>query len=258
MQMDDLEPYATLIRNSDPAIFTVETQTGPGDQASLLAIQNLIRQKSPGYIYLEVGSHLGGTLLPHLVDPNCRQVFSVDKRPPFQLDERGVYYDYLENSTENMLATISQHAPPAALCKLWTFDCATSELTARAIDDKVNLAFIDAEHTNVAVVQDFMNIRKFLADSYIVAFHDADLLFDGLQNIECFLRHTGTEFASFFLPETVYTLVVGSLREIAVPALGPLSVDRASFIHGSRIALWREIAGNVNRIEGNAIGHQLP
>ena len=135
------------------------------------------------YLYLELGSHLGGTLVPHLMDQACRLIYSIDKRPASQLDERGVFFDYSDNSTARMLDTLKQAVPRSALPKLITLDKDISDLTDSEIGGKADLVLIDAEHTNVAVFRDFLGSLRFTQPSFIAAFHDADLVCDGLLNI---------------------------------------------------------------------------
>src|SRR6266566_606872 len=62
----------TAIEALDIAAFIVESQTSEYDKISFLRIQNMIRAHVANYVYVEVGSHLGGTLAPHLADPRCR------------------------------------------------------------------------------------------------------------------------------------------------------------------------------------------
>ena len=250
------DQFSAYLQNLDAGLFDyVPSQTGGGDRKSLLTIQNIVRNVIPHYVYFEIGSHLGGTLVPHLMDPLCRHVISVDKRPPTQMDERGVMFDYNQNSTKKMLATLESQVPAATLLKLATFDLDSSELNGSQIPVKVDYAFIDGEHTNVAVFRDFLSTMRFLSESSIVGFHDAHLLCDGLQNIECLLRDRGIVFNSYFLHDNLYLIVTGEFANIACQALERMSRDRDKFIQDSRIALWRIIAGNVALIDGNAIGH---
>jgi len=199
---------------------------------------------------------MGGTLVPHLIDPLCRHVFSIDKRPLTQLDERGVYFDYNANSTKAMLHALESHVPPSAFLKLTTYDFDVSELSSDQISLKANFAFIDAEHTNVAVFRDFMYTRRFLAEPFMIGFHDANLTFDGVQNIECLLRYEGVKFKSFFLPDSVFVILTGDLANISCQSLERFSVDRETFIHASRVALWKQVAANADLIQGNTIGHR--
>ena len=239
--MDDLK-YSECLQMLDTTIFSVESQTSANDQKSLLLIQNMVRKLVPNYVYLEVGSHLGGTLVPHLVDPLCRHVLSVDKRPASQRDERGTVFEYEENSTQRMLDTIKSNVPESALMKLTTFDYDVSDLDNTQIDRQVDLSFIDAEHTVAAVFRDFVGTMRFLADSFVIAFHDANLLCDGLQNIECFLRYQGIKFRSFFLPDVVFAIFAGDFVDLDGHPIERLSIDRENFIRNSRTALWKEIA----------------
>jgi len=65
------EGYANAkhaIEQRDIEIFKIHSETTFGDRQSLLTIQNIVRDRVPRYTYLEVGSHLGGTLYPHLTD----------------------------------------------------------------------------------------------------------------------------------------------------------------------------------------------
>ena len=93
-----------MIESLDPAIFALESQTTVNDRISLLRLQRFVRHQAGSYRYLETGSHLGGSLLPHLADPRCAKVVSIDPRPASQPDERGTIFRYDDNSTERMIA----------------------------------------------------------------------------------------------------------------------------------------------------------
>ena len=240
----------------DTSVFSVETQTTPQDRQSLLSIQAAVRNARDHYVYLEVGSHLGGTLVPHLQDPRCKKVISVDARPPSQLDERGVIFDYVGNSTQRMVETLKGQLPEAALLKLNTIDADISDVTTKQISSKIDLALIDAEHTNVAVFRDFIAVQKFLQSASVVVFHDAHLIYDGLQNIECHLRDKGLDFDAFFLPSCVFVILLGKLDAPVASSLRGLAIERQAFIEGARAALWRTIAANVSLMQGDVIGHR--
>jgi hypothetical protein len=150
----------------------VESQTSREDRLALLSIRTVLCDAIGGYQYLEIGSHLGGSLQPHVLDGRCHQIYSIDPRPWEQPDERwSTPYAYPDNSTERMLAHLSR-IPGADLRKLKTFEVPSWEVSAGTIPPCVNFAFIDGEHTNPAVLRDFKAIREFLASPSIVAFHD--------------------------------------------------------------------------------------
>jgi hypothetical protein len=253
--MANMDQTPDFLRNLDVAVFAVATQTSAGDRRSLLVLQNIVRNLVPRYVYFEIGSHLGGTLVPHLIDPLCKHVFSVDKRPASQPDERGVIFDYVGNSTQRMLSGLEAHLPASALLKLSTYDHDVADLAAAQVPLKVDFAFIDAEHTNVAVFRDFVSTRKFLSDSFVVGFHDSNLICDGIQNIECLLGDQGVKYKSLFLPDSVYVIVSGDFVDMAYQPLERIAHDRDAFIRHSRVALWKQIASSAAYIEGDEIGH---
>src|SRR5580698_6861723 len=108
------------IAAGDISLFAVETQTSPADRQSLLRLQELIRRQFDEYTYLEVGSHVGGSIFPHLVDERCAKVISIDARPSEQPDERGVYFKYDDNTVARMLSTLERAAGTENLRKVET------------------------------------------------------------------------------------------------------------------------------------------
>jgi len=66
----------------------------------------------------------------------------------------------------------------------------------------------------------------------------------------------GDQISVIFLPNVVYVIIAGDFADIVGQPLERVSIDRNNFIHHSRIALWKQIANNVGRIEGDAIGHR--
>jgi hypothetical protein len=239
-----LEEAPSLIEQGDLAIFKIPSQTADGDKRSLLCLQNIVRTHARNYTYLEVGSYLGGTLLPHLADPECRLVYSVDKRPESQLDERGTTFDYVQSNTGKMLATLEQHLPLSILLKLQTFDLDASELTPDHITHACDLIFIDAEHTNKAVFKDFLNVWRFAKESSVVALHDAQYVFDALSNIDALLAHQKVKHRSFVIPDSVFVVLLGDFVDLASSVLSRFSLDKETFFADAKRNLWKEIARN--------------
>ena len=213
----------------DTSIFCVQTETSLDDRRSFLAIQDALRASRKEYVYLECGSHLGGSLVPHLLDPHCRVAYSVDKRPPSQPDERGTNFRYPENSSQRMISILAQHIPANCLEKLRIFDKSASELTVSNIPDLPDLVLIDAEHTNAAVFSDFLNLYGFCHRSTVYVFHDANLTFPALQNIEMFLRYSRVDFNSYVLPSVVYLLALNEARETLRSVGEKFQLEKAEF-----------------------------
>jgi hypothetical protein len=230
-----------LIETLDPAVFKLDTQTDFNDKKMLLALQALVRNQKDGYVYVEVGSWMGGTLVPKLMDRKCRRVVSIDKRPAAQADERGVSWYYVSTSTQMMIDRLESALPSTAMAKLETYDYDACEIPEEARREKFDLGFIDGEHTNRAAFQDFVSLLPFAQPDSIIAFHDANLVIDAISNVEAFLRHQGLVYESVFLPKVVFAVFLGSFAALA-GSLRSVSLERESFIMNSKLHLWDEIA----------------
>jgi hypothetical protein len=233
----DPQSIVPLITSLDPSVFRIESQTTRDDKRSLLAVHAAVRSALYDYVYLELGSHLGGSLLPHILDPHCRLAFSVDKRPPVQPDERGVNFSYADNSTARMIGLLSAHAPADSIGKLRTYDLDASSLTISEITEYPDLVLIDAEHTNEAVFRDFISIFKLCGSSVVYAFHDANLIGSGLRNIETFLSYRGVEFDSYILPNTVYVIATADSRQVIRSVGNEMGLNKESYFLNARCQL---------------------
>jgi hypothetical protein len=150
----------------------IPSQTSPEDRAALLSLRDCIKRCFGEYSYLEVGSHLGGSLQPHIGESACRKIYSIDPRPPEQPDQHILgTYKYEGNSTARMIEHL-ERVPSADLRKLVTFEKCSWEISDGEIPNSVELAFIDGEHTNRAVRQDFEAVSRFLGSRSVLAFHD--------------------------------------------------------------------------------------
>jgi methyltransferase family protein len=213
----------------DVSMFRIESQTSIDDRRSFLTIQNAVRGWKHNYVYLECGSHIGGSLLPHVLDPRCRLAYSIDKRPEVQPDERGVNYQYPNNSSKRMMANLADHATAENVLKVRTFDMDANKLTAAQISEKPDLVLIDAEHTNTAVFSDFLHIYRLCGPDTVYAFHDANLVYSGLQNIEMFLTYSGVAFDSFVFPRVVYVLATNGAMEILRSVGKTIGINKERF-----------------------------
>src|SRR5438034_566550 len=166
----------------------IESQTNETDRKALLSLREAICDIVGTYHYAEVGSHLGGSLQPHVIDARCVNIYSIDPRPLEQPDERSTgKHKYEGNSTARMLCLLST-IPNANINKIQTFEISSWELSPSSIPKPVDLAFIDGEHTNSAVVRDFISVRRFLSPASILAFHDCFVTPGALSNISHMLQ----------------------------------------------------------------------
>jgi hypothetical protein len=188
----------------------IDSQSTEQDKRSLLALQNAVRELRPdGYTYLEIGSYLGGSIQPHLLDDRCSRIYSIDKRPLQQPDARGFDYKYLNNSTERMLEKLCGVAPQK-MEKLTTIDGDSATIGPDRIADKIDLCFIDGEHTDRAVVSDFKFCLGVLGDSGCIAFHDAQITYNGIASCIEHLRANGIDFRAYVLPHIVFVIEIGN------------------------------------------------
>jgi len=201
--------FEQSISNLDLKLFEkINSQTNDQDKRSLLACQLAARELAEKYVYLEIGSYLGGSIQPHLLDPNCEKIYSIDKRPLVQPDERGVDYTYLNNSTARMLENLKNVASDQVQ-KISTIDGDTRSINHSEITDKVTLCYIDGEHTDEAVIADFNFCLSVLADSGAILFDDANIVYNGIADCLAKLKQKSVNFRAYNLPDKIFAIEIG-------------------------------------------------
>ncbi len=204
-----MNSFEQSIENLDLKLFEkIKSQSSVDDKQSLLACQFAVREIKPAYNYLEIGSYLGGSIQPHLLDEKCVKIYSIDKRPLHQPDERGVDYTYLNNSTGRMLELLREVAP-GNIGKITTIDGDTRQINASEIKDKISLCFIDGEHTTEAVLSDFKFCLKVLEKNGAIAFHDASITYNGISDSIEYLKKNSIKFRAYSLPDIVFVIEIG-------------------------------------------------
>ncbi len=204
-----MDNFEELIDSLDVSLFEkVQSQSTHLDKQSFLACQLALRDLRPSYAYLEIGSYLGGSIQPYLYDDRCRRIYSIDKRPDLQPDERGIDYAYENNSTARMLENLRQVAP-GKMDKITTIDGDTGEIDPAKIGEKVQLCFIDGEHTDEAVVRDFQFSRKVLDSNGAIVFHDSHVTYNGIAECVKYLEKNAVTFNAYALPNIVFVIEIG-------------------------------------------------
>lgn len=203
----------------------IESQTSASDRQALLSIREAVCSVTASYHYLEVGSHLGGSLQPHVIDTRCDAIISIDPRPLEQPDERQkAKYRYEGNSTNRMIALLST-IPEANISKIQTFEANSWDLAPDSVHSNINIAFIDGEHTNSAVVRDFIAVRRFLSPPAVLAFHDCFVTPSAFFKISRMLRRDRQPNVFFYFPTS---------GVVAIP-FGPAQLNEVLFKCG-----WQE------------------
>jgi len=220
--MDSFEQRLAAL---DLAVFAhIPAQLTDSDKRSLLAVQKALREYFPEYIYLEIGSHLGGSIQPHLQDPRCKHIYSIDKRPLQVADERGYNVPYPENSTAHMLKLLREIDPHAEQ-RIACFDMDASAVDPAAITPAPQLCLIDGEHTDHAAISDFAFCRRVLGERGVILFHDPNIIYIALTGILESLRKAGTPFHAYALPSSVFVLELGGIDIHQSPPIAKMLID---------------------------------
>lgn len=219
-------PQPASERTSDTATLfaPIESQTSERDRQSIVAVRDAVQRAVGEYGYLEIGSHLGGTLQAFVADPACTHLWSIDLRPAVQADERGTDWAYPENSTARMVSLLAA-LDPAVGDRLRTFDSDTSGVAKGAIVPAPRLLLVDGEHTDTAVAADAAFCRQ-VADpaGAVVMFHDAQIVYRGLQRTLTAWSEAGVEFRAYALADCVMVVELG-LAIHRDQAIGELLAD---------------------------------
>jgi hypothetical protein len=202
------EALATL----DTSLFdTVRSQTSEMDRVSLLALHNACREVHGEFAYLEIGSHLGGSLQVLVVDRRCTSITSIDSRPESAPDVRGIS-SYPGNTTARMLVRL-RLVPGADLTKVQTIEAEAPALDPAGLPAP-QLCLIDGEHTHDAALADARFCRDVLCDQGAIAFHDRRLVRSA---IECFLEDLGqVPHEGYPLLGSVYVIELGQTRLLPI------------------------------------------
>jgi hypothetical protein len=219
-----MNPVAGQVEALDTRLFEgIESQTTDDERRSLLAVQRATVSRHNPYVYLEIGSHLGGSIQPHALDARCVRIYSIDPRPHQQPDDReaGFIYTYENNSTARMLELL-RGIPGADVAKIRCFDADAAQVDARAIDSAPHLAFIDGEHTKRAVLSDFEACSRVIRPDATVLFHDYGIIAPAVDQIRAELERAGRTFLGVRLDGSVYALFMEPSVALADPHLSAL------------------------------------
>lgn len=220
--MTDIE-FENYLSRLDLRLFEqIPSQSTDDDKRSLLAVHLAVRELVGEYNYLEIGSYLGGSIQPHLLDPKCKTIYSIDTRPPSQPDERGFDWKYNNNSTKRMLEMLKSVSGDTD--KITTIDGDTRHIDAD-LADKIDLCFIDGEHTDAAAISDFNFCLNALADRGVIVFHDSQITYLGIAECVQDLEVRGVDFDAYVLPNIVFVIEIGGLGLHRHPVIANLLIE---------------------------------
>jgi hypothetical protein len=235
--------FASRLERLDVSLFKgISSQTKKGDRASLLALQEGVARRFGEFDYLEIGSHLGGSLQGVVRDPRVRRIVSIDLRPEATPDERGKAIPYAGNSTQRMLDNLAA-LPGADLEKIDTIDADTRSLAPGDIEARPRLCFIDGEHTNESCLADARFCRAVAAPDAVIAFHDSGIIFAAIAAFLTELRREGVAAIAYPLPDSVFVVELGNAPVHASAAVRRLLADRGDALHPVARLLARRAGG---------------
>jgi len=185
--------------------FPIPSQSSPADKVFLLKTIAIVKKMTPSFRYIEIGSFMGGSLTPFLLDSACDLVVSCDERERQQPDERGAKFDYAGITSQTMVDNLILNG--IDISKLVIHDGSVTSYIEKGI--KFDVAFIDGEHTDVACVRDFIWTYPLMVESSIILFHDSTIVHKALaiirelnlkNNIEFkMLKDQNSEVSALFL-----------------------------------------------------------
>jgi len=229
--------FSARISALDTTLFnSIPTQASEGDRRSWLAIQRAVRRPA-GYTYLEIGSYLGGSIQPHLLDPWCRLIISIDLRTSSQKDIRPSVVHYEDNSLEHMQDNLRRIAP-AALEKVVCYEASTGNLDARLITQAPDFCLIDGDHNEQAVFDDFEFCLRVCAPNAVICFHDAWLVYGALAASIRTLRRRGVSFVARKMEDGTFALFLGDSSPMRDPYFQSCTVNGLHWLRARRFAKW--------------------
>jgi Methyltransferase domain len=216
------------------ASFPIASQTSDCDKLFLLAGIDFVRARLAHYRYIEIGSFLGGSLPPFLMDSACLSVLSVDERGRLLSDERGAKYDYSMISQQHMVSNLSK--ANLDIRKLTMHDGPIDTFPRGG--GKFDLAFVDVEHTDRACIRDFVWLYPMMNVDSIIIFHDSTILYRALAIIKEIMREREHSFVLFKDQKSeMSALLLGAFADVDYSSFFGLSEDWDLFQQRSEDAM---------------------
>jgi hypothetical protein len=224
-----MNDFEARLKNLDLTLFQhVVSQSTDGDKRSLLGLQRVLREANPGkgYVYLEIGSYLGGSLQPYVIDPLCQKIISIDPRQQCSSDMR-VLVRYDENTTENMLRGLGR-VPGADVSKIVSLENGAVNIDPNSIQPLPDLCFIDGEHTDAAVLGDSLFCQSVLKSEGWIAYHDANIVYDGILAFINVLKKEGITYRAYNFEDSIFLMELGNCNLSQSPLMSGLRQSSAN------------------------------
>ena len=226
--------------------YKVHTQSSLQCRNGLEIIEKILLTYKKGikYNYCETGSYYGGTLLPRLNSQYCSKCLSIDKRVDCSPDERREKgYSYKVVNTTMMISILKDHLNKKKLEKLECFDGTIQEYLISKSNSfkekKFDWIFIDAEHTNIASVNDFLSSMPLISKNGVIAMHDSWMIFSAISNLSSFLDYLKIKYRFAHIDGAVSAFFFGEIAEVSKKFDKYfITTDQNLFVKNSRDQLW--------------------
>jgi hypothetical protein len=105
-----------------------------------------------------------------------------------------------------MLDLLAEIAPTD---KIRTIDGDTRQISPAQVEEKMQLCFIDGEHTDEAVLSDFKFCLEVLDENGAIVFHDAPITYNGIAACVEHLKNNDIKFHAYGLPDIIFAVEIG-------------------------------------------------
>jgi len=100
------------------------------------------------------------------------------------------------------------------------------------VTEKIQLCFIDGEHTDEAVLADFKFCLEVLDNAGAVMFHDAPITYNGIANCVEYLELNATRFRTYSLPDMMFVIEIGDFPiHQSEAVVARLTNNHQSYLH---------------------------
>lgn len=161
--------------------FPINSQTSFEDKYVLLKIKKMMNNNN--FNYLEIGSFLGGSLTPFLIEKKCKIIVSIDKRNQNLEDERNERQSYENVSTNYMINNLKKYNLDTSKLKTFNGDVENFKTST-----KFDIVFLDGVHTDINTFSDFMNVYEMVKKDSVILFHDSSIIFKSINIINTMLN----------------------------------------------------------------------
>lgn len=217
----------------------IPSQTSLATRRSLLAVHRATARRHAEFSYLEIGSYLGGSIQPYLLDRRCRAIYSIDPRPGQQADDRapGFSRTYTDNSTQRMLELL-RGVDASQANKIATFEMDASRVDPSWIPTRPLVALIDGEHTVRAVLSDFAFCMRVLAEGGTVVFDDFSIVYPAVLAICRSLNRQRRRFVTARLEGKIFAIFFDPEKPLLDPFLRRCRSRKRLALPRYRVKLW--------------------